>query len=107
MRPEFIPSTCPHDCPSTCAIEVERINSKKIGKIRGARDNSYTAGVICTKVSKYNERIHHPKRLMHPLRRVGAKGSGEFSQISWDEALDEIAYQFSFATKQYLSLIHI
>ena len=99
MGSEFVPSTCPHDCPSTCAIEVERINARKVGRVRGARKNRYTAGVVCTKVSKYQERIHHPNRLMHPLRRAGAKGSGKFTQVSWDEALEEVAYQFSFAAR--------
>src|SRR6201991_5201944 len=82
------PSACPHDCPSTCALEVEVLNSRTIGRVRGAADNAYTAGVVCAKVARYAERIHHPDRLMHPLIRKGAKGSGEFQRISWDEALD-------------------
>ena len=36
MAPEFLPSACPHDCPSTCALEVERLDAHTIGKIRGA-----------------------------------------------------------------------
>src|SRR5881397_813417 len=39
------------------------------------------------------ERVHHPDRLLHPLRRVGSRGSGEFERIGWDEALDEVARQ--------------
>ena len=89
MLSKFVPTACPHDCPSTCALEVERIDSNTIGKVRGARDNPYTAGVICTKVSQYRERVHHPNRLMYPLKRVGPKGEAKFSRISWDEALDE------------------
>ncbi len=81
-------STCPHDCPSTCALEVELLDERRIGRVRGAKDNSYTAGVICAKVARYAERVHHPDRLMHPLRRKGAKGSGEFERVSWDDALD-------------------
>ena len=84
-------SACPHDCPSTCALEVEVIDGRAIGRVRGAEDNSYTAGVICAKVARYAERIHHPDRLLHPLRRVGAKGSGRFARLSWDEALDPVA----------------
>lgn len=81
-------SVCPHDCPSTCALDVELLDGNRIGRVRGAGDNSYTAGVICAKVARYSERIHHPGRLTRPLRRKGAKGSGEFEPISWDDALD-------------------
>ena len=81
-------SVCPHDCPSTCALDVELLGDNKIGRVHGAKDNGYTAGVICAKVARYAERIHHPDRLMHPLRRKGPKGSGQFERISWDDALD-------------------
>jgi anaerobic selenocysteine-containing dehydrogenase len=87
-------SACPHDCPSTCALEVELIDERTIGRVRGAKDNDYTAGVICAKVARYAEREHHAQRLMHPLRRVGPKGSGEFAPISWDDALDLVAENF-------------
>ncbi|MGF1625699.1 MAG: molybdopterin-dependent oxidoreductase [Alphaproteobacteria bacterium] len=89
----FVPSVCPHDCPSTCALEVERIDAHTIGKVRGAAGNSYTAGVICAKVARYRERQHHPDRLTEPLLRTGAKGAGRdaFTPISWDEALDRVA----------------
>src|SRR3984957_21002915 len=83
-------STCPHDCPSACALDIEVIDGSTIGRVRGSRLQSYTAGVICAKVARYAERIHHAERLLHPLRRTGAKGSGHFARISWDEALDEI-----------------
>jgi anaerobic selenocysteine-containing dehydrogenase len=84
-------SACPHDCPSTCALEVEVLDEHTIGRIRGASDHDYTLGVICAKVARYAERVHHPGRLLQPLRRKGAKGSGEFQPIGWDAALDEIA----------------
>jgi len=87
-------SACPHDCPSTCALEVELLDQRTIGRVHGARDNDYTAGVICAKVARYAERQHHAQRLLHPLRRKGKKGSGEFEKISWDEALDLVAEKF-------------
>jgi anaerobic selenocysteine-containing dehydrogenase len=94
-------STCPHDCPSACALDVELIDSATIGRVRGSRKQTYTAGVVCAKVARYAERIHHPDRLMHPLRRSGPKGSGQFKQISWDEALDEIAARFLEAERDF------
>jgi len=97
----FHHSACPHDCPSTCALEVERLDARTIGRVRGARDNSYTAGVICSKVARYAERIHHPERLTTPLKRRGAKGSMEFVAVSWEDALDEVAEAFLAAERQH------
>jgi anaerobic selenocysteine-containing dehydrogenase len=87
----FHPSVCPHDCPSVCALEVEKLPDGRLGKVRGSDRNSYTAGVICAKVARYHERYHHPDRLAFPLRRRGEKGSGAFERIGWDDALNEIA----------------
>lgn len=96
-------SACPHDCPSTCALEVERLNPETIGRVRGASANTYTAGVICAKVARYAERVHHPDRLTKPLRRVGAKGAGRaaFAEISWDEALDLVAEKLRAAVAEH------
>src|SRR5580700_9706424 len=102
VRPQRIAATaCPHDCPSTCALEVEVFDAHTIGRVRGAEDNAYTAGVICAKVARYAERVHHPDRLLRPLRRKGAKGSGEFAPISWDDALDLVAEQFTRAEQAH------
>jgi anaerobic selenocysteine-containing dehydrogenase len=94
-------SACPHDCPSTCALEVEIIDSRTIGRVHGAADNAYTAGVICAKVARYAERVHHPDRLKVPMRRTGAKGSGEFAPLSWDDALDLVAEAFTRAEHKH------
>jgi anaerobic selenocysteine-containing dehydrogenase len=94
-------SACPHDCPSTCALEVELIDARTIGRVHGAQDNDYTAGVICAKVARYAERVHHPDRLLRPLRRIGPKGSGDFAEISWDDALDLVAENFAQAERRH------
>ncbi|ESR27215.1 molybdopterin-containing oxidoreductase family protein [Lutibaculum baratangense] len=101
LKSRLAASACPHDCPSTCALEVELLDGGTIGRVRGAKDNSYTAGVICEKVARYAERIHNPNRLLHPLKRVGPKGSGRFERISWDEALDSVAKAFLKAEKEH------
>ena len=93
--PRTARSVCPHDCPSACALDVEVLDARTIGRVRGAKDDPYTAGVVCEKVARYAERIHHPLRLLHPQRRVGKKGEGRFERISWDEALDEIVARLS------------
>ena len=87
-------SVCPHDCPSACALDVERLAADRIGAVRGAEGNRYTAGVVCAKVARYVERVHHPDRLRRPLRRTGPKGSDQFVEIDWDEALDIVAEAF-------------
>ncbi|UEM02000.1 molybdopterin oxidoreductase family protein [Skermanella rosea] len=97
----FVPSVCPHDCPSTCALEVERIAPNRIGRVRGAPDNSYTDGVICAKVSRYAERVHHPDRLTMPLQRVGAKGEGKWREIPFEAALDIVAEQFARVAREH------
>lgn len=94
-------STCPHDCPSACALDIEVIDDATIGRVRGSKQQTYTAGVVCAKVARYAERIHHPERLMHPMRRSGPKGSGQFTRITWDEALDEIAARFDAAEHEF------
>jgi anaerobic selenocysteine-containing dehydrogenase len=93
-------SACPHDCPSSCALDVEIGADGRIGRLRGAKDNSYTDGVVCAKVARYAERQYHPDRLTTPLRRTGPKGSGQFAAISWDEALDRTAEAFLDAERR-------
>lgn len=94
-------SACPHDCPSGCSLEVTVEDGERIGRVSGAKGQSYTSGVICAKVARYAERVHHPERLLHPLRRIGQKGEGRFEKISWDDALDLTAEAFGRAADQY------
>ena len=101
LVPRIGASACPHDCPSTCALEVEVLDERTIGRVRGAQENAYTDGVICAKVARYAERIHHPDRLLEPLIRKGPKGSGEFTPVSWDAALDLVAEKFLAAEDRY------
>ncbi len=81
---------CPHDCPDTCAMLVTVRDGVAVD-VRGDPDHPTTHGALCTKVSRYLERTYHPDRLLHPLRRVGPKGSGQFERVSWDTALTDIA----------------
>jgi anaerobic selenocysteine-containing dehydrogenase len=81
---------CPHDCPDTCALLTEVRDGVAI-KVHGNPAHAHTHGTLCAKVAKYTERTYHAERVLHPLKRVGPKGAGQFVQVSWDEALDAIA----------------
>ncbi|GBD44310.1 Putative dimethyl sulfoxide reductase chain YnfE [bacterium HR40] len=99
--PAFHPAVCPHDCPSVCALEVEKLADGTLGRVRGSERNRFTAGVVCAKVARYRERLHHPDRLLYPLLRTGPKGSKQFRRISWNEALDRIAEALSTAERRF------
>ncbi|MEN3364868.1 MAG: hypothetical protein V7606_2142 [Burkholderiales bacterium] len=90
MTTSIVRATCPHDCPDTCALLVT-VQDGVATEVRGDPDHPTTAGVLCTKVSRYTERTYHKERLLHPMKRVGKKGEGKFVRISWDEALDLIS----------------
>lgn len=81
---------CPHDCPDTCSL-VTTVTDGVAVRVQGNPDHPSTGGVLCAKVSRYVERTYHAGRLLHPLRRVGPKGSGKFEPVTWDQALDDIA----------------
>ena len=81
---------CPHDCPDTCSLVISVVDGVA-HTVQGNPAHAQTAGVLCTKVSRYTERVYHPQRVLQPLKRVGAKGRGEFVAVSWGEALTDIA----------------
>ncbi len=81
-------SVCTFDCPDTCSLTVT-VEDERIVKVRGSHAAPSTDGVICNKVAQDTAAfVHGPGRLLHPLRRTGAKGSGAFERITWDAALD-------------------
>jgi len=102
-EPQIIqkPSVCPLDCADTCSLTAST-QAGKLVKVRGSKTNPFTQGVICEKVSKYYpDFIHGNKRLTHPLRRTGPRGSGEYETISWQQAI-ELSYQgLQKAIQQY------
>jgi anaerobic selenocysteine-containing dehydrogenase len=94
MSLRTVHAACPHDCPDTCALRVT-VEHGRVVRIQGDADHAPTAGVLCTKVSRYAERTYHAERVLYPQKRVGAKGSGQFVRVSWDEALGDIAARLS------------
>jgi len=89
-----VQGTCPLDCPDTCAWQAV-VEDGKVVCVEGDKAHPFTRGVLCAKVNDYQTRTYSPERLLHPLRRTGAKGAGEFERISWEQAVDTIAERFS------------
>lgn len=81
---------CPHDCPDTCGVITEVENGRAVQFV-GDPDHPITKGWLCCKVRPYLDHVYHPERLLHPRRRVGPKGGGQWQRISWTEAIDTIA----------------
>lgn len=81
---------CAHDCPDMCSL-VAHVDNGKVVRVQGDPDHPYTAGFACGKVNRDADLVNSPERIATPLRRSGPKGSGQFTRITWDEALDEIA----------------
>ncbi|HEV8585537.1 MAG TPA: molybdopterin-dependent oxidoreductase [Methylomirabilota bacterium] len=90
-----VTSTCGHNCGGRCVVNAH-VRDGRIVKI-STDPRRWTPEVpplhACVRGFGQAERVNHPDRLTHPLRRRGPRGSGEFERISWDEALDEVARQ--------------
>ncbi len=97
---DYRTAVCPHDCPDACSVRVG-VSQGGIISIEGDRGHPVTSGFLCGKVNRYAERVYSPLRIATPLRRVGAKGEGQFAPIGWDEALDEIAARFGEIRQTY------
>jgi anaerobic selenocysteine-containing dehydrogenase len=115
-EPLSVLGACHHDCPDTCAWEVT-VEDGVATRLRGSPSHPVTRGSLCPKVNRYLDRVYHPDRVLTPLRRVGAKGSRDFEEITWGDAIEIIArrvrerldqgrpesiVQFSFAGTQGL-----
>ncbi|MFY9239364.1 MAG: molybdopterin oxidoreductase family protein [Roseovarius sp.] len=83
---EIRKTTC-YMCACRCGIDVH-MKDGKVAYIEGNRDHPVNKGVLCAKGSAGIMQVNAPSRLCHPLKRVGPRGSGEFEEISWDEALE-------------------
>jgi anaerobic selenocysteine-containing dehydrogenase len=88
--PHVVRGACGHDCPDTCGWVVE-VRDGNAERLSGDPTHPFTRGTLCAKVNHYLERVYHPDRVLHPLRRVGPKGESQFVRVTWDEALADIA----------------
>src|SRR5262245_7165685 len=100
MPKQLIYGACPHDCPDTCGVITE-VEEGRAVKFYADPDHPITEGWLCAKVRPYLDRVYHPDRLTHPLRRVGPKGGGQWQRITWAEALEEIGQRWREIIEQY------
>ena len=91
---------CPHDCPDTCAT-VTGVRDGRAVAFYADKGHPITQGWLCAKVRPYLDRVYSPDRLLYPLRRVGAKGGGEWQRITWEEAIAEIAERWQRIIAEY------
>ena len=98
--PEVRRSVCALDCPDCCALLVN-VDDGKGSRLRGDPNHPVTRGFLCGKVAQYLDREYSPDRLLYPQKRVGAKGSGRFERIGWDEALDTIAQRLTETAAEF------
>jgi anaerobic selenocysteine-containing dehydrogenase len=101
MAHEIRHSVCALDCPDTCALLINVDDSGVGSKLRGNPDHPITRGFLCGKVARYLDREYSPQRLLHPLKRTGAKGEGRFERISWEEAISTIAGRLRSVADEY------
>ena len=90
---DVVTSTCGHNCGGRCVVNAH-VRDGRIVKI-STDPRKWTPELpplhACVRGFGAAERVNHPDRVLHPLRRVGPRGAGEFERISWDEALDTVA----------------
>lgn len=89
-RLEVLQSACPLDCPDSCSLDVT-VRDGRVEALDGNHTNPLTAGFICGKVRHFPELMYGDDRVLYPAVRSGPKGSGQFTRVSWDEALDRVA----------------
>jgi anaerobic dimethyl sulfoxide reductase subunit A len=101
---QYIPFTCTLDCGSRCEL-VAHVRDGDVVRVdtpAGRPDTVTRPRLIpCTRGRAQGRARHARDRVLHPLRRVGPKGSGQFERIAWQDALDEIAERLSDVQARY------
>jgi anaerobic selenocysteine-containing dehydrogenase len=93
---EVLKSACPLNCWDSCGLLV-RVENNKVIKVEGDPSHPITKGKICGRGRMLEARTNSPERLLYPLKKV----NGEFQQISWNQALDEISLKLKEIKEQY------
>ena len=82
-------SVC-RSCHGGCGVLLH-VRGDRLVKVEGDRESPLNHGRLCPIGTVTLDLVYHPDRLQYPQRRVGARGSGQWHRISWDQALDEIS----------------
>lgn len=85
----WVPTLC-RMCPAACGLRVRLVDGLPVG-LEGDRTNPLSAGGLCPAGFAGLQELVHPDRVRTPLRRDGPRGSGRWTPVSWDEALEQIA----------------
>lgn len=93
-------SVCPYDCPDECGLLI-KTDGKTVFQVKGDPEHPVTKGFVCRKMNHYEKTIHHPNRILTPLKRIGKKGDGCFEAISWQEALENISHYWKQIIQKY------
>jgi anaerobic dimethyl sulfoxide reductase subunit A len=103
---KIVHTLCDSHCGGTCDFRVH-VRDGKIIRIESVPDDDGRPG-MCLRGHAYRQRVYSPDRLLYPLKRMGPRGSGEFTRISWDEALDTVSGEMKRVKAEYgnASLLH-
>jgi len=103
---QIVRTICNSHCGGTCEMKVH-VSGGKIVRIETG-DEGETSHRMCARGRAYRQRVYAPDRLLYPLKRTGARGGGEFTRISWDEALGTVAREMKRARDTYgnASILH-
>ena len=86
-------------CAQQCGVLVH-VENERVVAVSGDRDHPVSAGFVCSKGTQAPALHNDPSRIQVPLRRVGSRGSGEWEETTWEEALDEIGATISRLTAE-------
>lgn len=102
---QVVYTICDSHCGGTCEMKVH-VRGDKIVQVESGGDE--TTHRMCARGRAYRQRVYAPDRLLYPLKRTGARGSGEFVRVSWDEALDTVARELIRVRDTYgnASILH-
>ena len=103
---KIVHTLCNSHCGGICDFKVH-VREGKIIRIESVPDEDGRPG-MCLRGHAYRQRVYSPDRLLYPLKRTGARGSGEFTRISWDEALETVANEMKRVKAAYgnAALLH-
>ena len=87
-------------CVYKCGVVLE-IEDGRAVNVKGDKDHPISRGMLCSRGHFLIDQVYHPDRINYPLKRKGGRGSGQWQQVSWDQALDEVAEKLDACRSKY------